>query len=272
MRQRHLTAVLAAVVGVALTGALAAPAQAAPASDKQSTTTAAHAPEGRGPGGRGPGDGGGRDGQRPVEDRGPADEDDSASEFRAGGTVTAVDSAAATITLSHPGANGAAEEETIAVAADATVTVDEDDAALGDVPVGARVRLSGTVTVDEEDEDAEEVRTADLVEAVTSWDLRLGGTVSAVDSAASTLTLVPPAARKGAKAATAKPVTVTVGSGAKVTLDRKTATLADVVVGATVQVSGTEGITGQTVTKVEAKSAVTVKKSTRKAKKKSGKR
>ena len=220
MRRRHLAAILSATTGLALAGGPAtAPAQAASSthSRKATSSSAAH-----------------RSGhaQRPGE-HGRARRDRTVGH---GGTISAVDAVAGTVTVSHPGENGGAA--TITVGNDATITLDGAASTLADLPVGARVRITGTETDD--------VRTVTAVDAVTSWPLRLEGTVGAVGDGTLTLT-----------AAAGRHVTVTVGADATVTLDGTATALAGLTTGARVHVAGTGSISGQTATAVTARSVKT---------------
>ncbi|GAA2490601.1 hypothetical protein Ahu01nite_030130 [Winogradskya humida] len=130
----------------------------------------------------------------------------------------------------------------------ATVTVDGKAATLADVPVGARVRF-GSGSSDSE------TKTITTVTAVTSWDFRLGGTISAIDAATGTLTVTRPARGRSDDTSTSSTdsgTAVVVGSEATVTVDGKAATFADLTTGLFVQVSGTQNASGQTVTRVTA--------------------
>ncbi|GGJ87024.1 hypothetical protein GCM10010123_15780 [Pilimelia anulata] len=151
------------------------------------------------------------------------------------GTVTALDTAAGTLTVTRPGPAGVTSTSTLAVAATATITVDGDAAALADVPVGGRVRLTGRVV--------RGVASVTAVRAATTWSVRLAGTVAAADDAAGTLTVTDPA---GADR------TVGVDPAATITVDDEDATLADLPTGARVRLSGTATLGAVTATEVEA--------------------
>ncbi len=215
MQRRHLSAVLAAVAGLGIVGLLTGPARA----------TATHPPSSR-TAGRTPGD--------RRNSHGPSDEHGS---FWAGGTVTAVDASAGTVTITRLRKDDT--PETISVAADAAITIDRVSGTLAGLPVGTRALITGTVAPG-----GAGVRTATRIDAATSWPLRLEGTVVSVGDG--TLTL------SGHDKAT---ITVAMASGVQVTLDGRASSPAALPVGTRVWVEGTATGTGRTVTKVAARTA-----------------
>jgi hypothetical protein len=225
MRRRHLTAVLSTVAGMALAAAVVAPAQAAAAHARHATKSSTqHAPP--------------RDDHRTRgRHRHDAPAEDS---FHVAGTVSAVDAEADTLTLTRPGRKGTITE-TIPVAGDATVTLDGDAASLADLPAGARVRMNGS--------EAEDTRTATEIKAITSWPMRIQGTIAGIDPTAGTLTVT-----VGGRRGTTSTTTVSVGADVPVTLDGAASTLAGLAAGARVRVLGRGTVGGTTVTAVHARS------------------
>lgn len=141
MQRRHLSAILTAVTGLTLAGVLATPAQAA----------GTHSPASKASASDDHGSGGGR---------GPGGDDRKGGKFRTDGTVSAVDTTAGTVTITHPGRDGTTQTETISVAADAKVSLDGQASSLAALPVGARVRLEGTATATTQTVTRVEARTA----------------------------------------------------------------------------------------------------------------
>jgi hypothetical protein len=219
MQRRHLSAVLAAVAGLGIVGLLTGPARAA-ATQTPSSRSAARTP-------------GDRRGDR-RNSHGPSDEHGS---FWAGGTVTAVDASAGTVTITRLRKDDTAE--TISVAGDAAITIDKLSGTLAGLPVGARALITGTVGPG-----STGVRTVTRIDAATSWPLRLDGAVVSVGDG--TLTL---------NERDKTTITVSVAGGVQVTLDGRASSPAALPVGTRVWVEGTATATGRTVTKVAARTA-----------------
>jgi hypothetical protein len=217
MRSRQMTAVVSAVAGLTVAGVFAAPALAGsrasgscecrPAPAVSPTTTATPAPTG---------------GTRKT--RG----------FHLDGKVNAVDTSASTITLGLGDDN--TRTNVVSVSPTAAISLDGTDVALGALPTGVRVALDGS--------DSSGTPTATTVSGRSTWDLRLDGSLSAVDPAAGTITVKRPDNSSR---------TVKVGAGVPLSLDGTSVALSALPLSALVKVSGTDSPAGATATRVEAR-------------------
>ncbi|MEV1290285.1 hypothetical protein [Micromonospora sp. NPDC049679] len=149
--------------------------------------------------------------------------------FGVDGTVTAVDPDASTITV-----NRGSSTVTVPVDGAAVVTIDHAASTLSAVQTGGRVRISGIVT--------NGIQNATRIDVTTRWSFGVDGTVTAVDTTASTITVN----------CGGRNVVVPVDSAARVTLNRATTTLSALPTGARVTVRGTVTNGVQNATRVEA--------------------
>ncbi|MEV6349280.1 hypothetical protein [Actinoplanes sp. NPDC051851] len=265
MRQRYLSVLLAAVTGVAMSGLLVAPAYALPTGRKANPAIASAATtvEGtvvsvaagtitlRQSDGTtvtvtvGAGATITVDGAEVALAEIPA-----GARLRAVGTesrrgfVASQVEAATTWVASYSGAVSAVDAHsvtlgggvTVGVSPAASVTVDGAMGTWTSLTPGSQVTLAGLET-------ASGVRTAGTVTAVSAWDLRVTGTLSAVDPDLRTLTAE----------TTTGPVTVEVAADAEITLDGAPIGLPLLPLDTILWLSGTEGAAGvRTVNRVEA--------------------
>jgi hypothetical protein len=158
----------------------------------------------------------------------------TARPFVVAGAVTAVDGAARTITVTPLPAGGTATS--YAVGAKALITLDGRAVDLARVPVGAHLLVTGTVSGG--------VSTAQSVNALSRWDLKLSGTVTAVDAAHSTVTVT-----TGSPAAAVK---LTVDPNASISVNGAKVALSGLPIGATVNLAGTDSTSGASVAGITA--------------------
>jgi hypothetical protein len=153
--------------------------------------------------------------------------------FVSAGSVAAV----TTTTLSVKQLTGATT--VVPVDAKAAVSLDGRKVALTALPTGATVVVTGTTTGG--------VQSAKLVVALSRSALNLSGTVKAVDAAKGTVTVT---TGSGSTAATVK---LNVDPKATVTVNGAKVSLSNLPIGATVNLTGTDGTAGATVTGLTAK-------------------
>ncbi|HWE01727.1 MAG TPA: hypothetical protein VG326_04895 [Tepidisphaeraceae bacterium] len=139
------------------------------------------------------------------------------SSTTAHGMLVSVDTTADTITISTPSDKGAAATPTTyTLDPSATITADGAAAALGALADGDAIALTLNAA------------TPAAVTGVVATGAKVGGSITAVDTTAGTITLTP---RNGGASAT-----YTIPSSATLTLDGATATLAGIVAGSSVKV------------------------------------
>lgn len=154
------------------------------------------------------------------------------------GSVTSVDTAAATITVRQLSLSSRTGSATYPVADKAAITLDGRKVTLDKLPAKARVLITGTVT----NGTAYSART---LRALSRWELNLSGTVSAVDAANGTVTVTTGSPATDVKLAVDPKASVRV-NGVKVSLDK-------LPIGATVALTGSETTTSASVTGIDAK-------------------
>ncbi|WP_045745101.1 hypothetical protein [Actinoplanes rectilineatus] len=163
--------------------------------------------------------------------------------FATAGSVVSADDAKRTVTvkrLSLTTAGGFATD-VIPVADKALITLDGKVTGLGKLTSGATVVVTGVTT--------NGVSSAKTLTALSRWDLNLSGAVTAVDVKSGTITV--------STGPSAKPLTLKVDPKATVTINGKSVSLADLPVGASVKLSGSETTVGTSVLGITANVAAT---------------
>ena len=154
--------------------------------------------------------------------------------FLSAGSVDAVDAAAMTITV-----KGLTPARVLPVAAKAAITLDGRTVALSALPVRSHILVTGTVTGG--------VYSAKSLTAVSRWALNLNGTVSAVDAVAGTVTV---------NSGTGTAVKLNVDPKATIKVNGVKVSLADLPIGATVALSGSETPVAANILGIDAKANV----------------
>ncbi|MEU4240853.1 hypothetical protein [Actinoplanes sp. NPDC026619] len=155
--------------------------------------------------------------------------------FIAAGSVAGVDLEDRTISVTPLLAGEQATPKTYPVATDAKITLDGKAVALSALPVRAHLVVLGNVTSG--------TYSAKSLTAVSRWQLNLSGTVSALDAAKGTVTVN----SKGAA------VKLNVNPNATIQVNGAKVTLANLPIGATVNLTGIESTTGAQVAGITAK-------------------
>jgi hypothetical protein len=156
--------------------------------------------------------------------------------FAVAGAVASVDATGRTVTVT-PLASAATTAYPVAVKA--MITLDGKAVDLAKLPVRAHILLAGTVTGG--------VYSAQSLTAISRWDLKLSGTVSAVDAAHGTVTV-----NSGSGAA----LKLNVDPKASIQVNGVKAGLATLPIGATVNLIGADSVAGATISGIDAKASV----------------
>jgi hypothetical protein len=157
--------------------------------------------------------------------------------FAAAGSVSAVDGTARTLTVTPLAVGGPTVAKAYPVAAKALIILDGKPVDLAKLPVRAHILVAGTVTGG--------VFSAQSLTAVSRWDLKLSGTVTAVDAAHSTVTV--------STGSPATAVKLNVDPNVGIQVNGVKASLATLPIGATVNLSGTETTAGTSISGIDAK-------------------